>query len=247
MNEHSQKPMSRAWLLGGLLLLAAASGQPALSQMRVAAAAPAITGADPAINSRFYKADAGVWAERFEGESREIYRQRSGIVTASGISTGMTVADVGAGTGLFTMLFARQVGAGGRVVAVDISPSFLESIAKRAKIEGFSNIGTLLGAHNDIRLPEGAVDIVFTSDTYHHFEQVVPILASIHRALKPGGRFVVIDFERIPGVSPPSRLEHVRAGKETVMEEVNAAGFRLRQEITGVGLTDNYYLIFEKR
>ena len=244
MSEHSRNPRCRAWLLGGLLLLAAASGAPALSQTRVAAAA--VTGADPAINSRFYKADAGVWAERFEGESREIYRQRASIVTASGINSGMTVADVGAGTGLFTMLFARQVGAGGRVIAVDISPSFLESIATRAKIEGLSNVGTLLGAHNDVRLPEGAADVVFTSDTYHHFEQVAPILASIHRALKPGGRFVVIDFERIPGVSPASRLEHVRAGRETVMEEVRAAGFRLRQEVTGVGLSDNYYLIFEK-
>ena len=193
MIEHSRKLASRAWLLGALLLLTAAS---ALSQTRLAAAAPANTGADPAINSRFYDADAGVWAGRFEGESREIYRQRAPIVAASGISMGMAVADVGAGTGLFTMLFARQVGAGGRVVAVDISPS--------------------------------------------------PILTSIHRALKPGGRFVVIDFERIPGVSPASRLKHVRAGKETVMEEVRAAGFRLRQEVTGVGLTDNYYLIFEK-
>ena len=66
------------------------------------------------------------------------------------------------------------------------------------------------------------------------------------RVLKPGGRFIVLDFERIPGVSPPSRLDHVRAGKETVIEEVTASGFRLREEVKTLGLKDNYFLVFER-
>jgi predicted methyltransferase len=75
---------------------------------------------------------------------------------------------------------------------------------------------------------------------------VAPVLASIRQSLRPGGRFIVIDFERIPGVTPKSRLDHVRAGKETVIEEITASGFRLREEVKTLGLKDNYYLVFER-
>jgi predicted methyltransferase len=208
-----------------------------------AASAP---GADPAINKAFQQPDVAEWAGRLEGESREIYARRDEIVEASGVRTGMHIADVGAGTGFMTMLFARKVGAQGHVVAVDISPSFVEAIGKRAAQEGLSNVSTTLGSQTDTRLPESSVDVVFTSDTYHHFENVTPVLASIRRGLKAGGRFIVIDFERIPGTSPEGRLKHVRAGKETVIQEVESAGFRLQREIK-FGLKQNYYLVFERK
>ena len=203
-------------------------------------------GADPTINKAFQQPDFTEWTGRLEGESREIYARRDEIADAAGVKRGMSVADVGAGTGFMTMLFALRVGAEGRVIAVDISQTFIDAIGKRAAQEGLANVSTTLGSQTDTRLPEGSVDVVFTSDTYHHFENVTPVLASIRRALKPGGRFIVIDFHRIPGTSPESRLKHVRAGKETVIQEVEAAGFRLQQEVTRLGLKQNYYLIFEK-
>lgn len=209
------------------------------------AAAP---GADPSINKGFREGtDLGAWTERFEGESREIYRRRAEIVDATGVKPGMTVADVGAGTGFFSMMFARRVAPGGHVIAVDISPTFLDAIAKRAASEGLANVSTRPGTQTDTQLPEASVDLVFTSDVYHHFEQVPPILASIRKALKPAGRFVVIDFERTPGVTPARTLAHVRLGKEDVVREVESNGFRLAQEVASAGLMQNYYLIFEKR
>lgn len=205
-------------------------------------------GADPSINKSFREGpDVSVWTGRLEGESREIYRKRTEIVDASGAKPGMSIADVGAGTGLFTMLFAKRVAPAGKVVAVDISQPFLESIAKRAAQEGLTNVSTRPGTQSDTQLPEASVDLVFTSDTYHHFEQIEPILSSIRRALKPGGRFIVLDFERIPGVTGPRTLEHVRLAKDEVIREVESGGFRLVQEITSVGLKQNYYLVFEKR
>ncbi len=203
-------------------------------------------GADPRINERFYDANAGEWTSRFEGESREIYARRGAIAAAAGVKPGMTVADVGAGTGFMAMLFAKQVGSHGRVIAAEVSKPFAAAIAARAKQEGITNLGTVVGTQTDTGLPPNAVDIVFTSDVYHHFEQVAATLASIRRALKAGGRFIVVDFERIPGVSSESTLKHVRAGKETVIEEVVAAGFRLREEVKSLGLKTNYYLIFER-
>ncbi len=209
-------------------------------------AQPTPAGADPKINVRFYDTQAVEWLPRFEGESREIYARRHDMVAASGVKPGMTVADVGAGTGFMAMLFAKEVGPAGRVIASDISKAFASAIAQRAKSEGVQNLTTVIGTQSETGLPPGSADIVFTSDVYHHFEQVAATLASIKRALKPGGRFIVVDFERIPGVTPQNTLDHVRAGKETVIEEVTAAGFRLREAVKSLGLKTNYYLIFER-
>lgn len=212
----------------------------------LSAAQPAPAGADPKINERFYDPKPGEWTPRFEGESREIYARRNDIVAASGAKAGMTVADVGAGTGFMAILFAKQVGANGKVIAAEVSKVFASAIGERAKNEGVQNLTTVIGTQTETGLPADSVDIVFTSDVYHHFEQVAATLASIKRSLKPGGRFIVVDFERIPGVSPQNTLDHVRAGKETVIEEVLAAGFRLREEVKSLGLKTNYYLIFER-
>jgi SAM-dependent methyltransferase len=225
------------------IALAAVLCWPVLSAAQLA---PPPGGADPSINERFYNPTPGEWLPRFEGESREIYARRSDIVAVSGAKPGMTVADVGAGSGFMAMLFAKQVGNEGKVIAAEVSKVFAAAIAERAKSEGVQNLTTVLGTQTETGLPPNSVDIVFTSDVYHHFEQVVPTLASIKRALKTGGRFIVVDFERIPGVSSENTLKHVRAGKETVIEEVLAAGFRLREEIKSLGLKTNYYLIFER-
>jgi predicted methyltransferase len=210
------------------------------------AAQSAPAGADPRINERFANPDASEWAQRFEGESREIYARRDEIVAAADVKPGMTVADVGAGSGFMAILFARQVGSEGRVIAAEVSRPFALAIANRARQEGAHNLTTVISSQTDTGLPADGVDLVFTSDTYHHFEQVAPILASIRRALKSGGRFIIVDFERIPGVSAQSTLDHVRAGKETVIEEVVAAGFRMRDEVKTLGLKTNYYLVFER-
>jgi tRNA A58 N-methylase Trm61 len=91
-------------------------------------AAFARDGADPAINRPYYDPDYQQWLERFERPGREVYDRREAIVAATGAKTGMQVADVGAGTGLFTMLFAERAGPGGKVYAVDISPTFVDNI-----------------------------------------------------------------------------------------------------------------------
>lgn len=213
----------------------------------LAHAQPAAKGADPRINERFYDPNIGEWATRFEGESREIYARRNKLVAASGVKAGTTVADVGAGAGFMAILFAKQVGVSAKVIAAELSKPFAAAIVQRAKNEGVQNLSTVWNTQRDTGLPADSVDIVFTSDGYHHIEQVAAILKSIRRALKVGGRFIVVDFERIPGVSSRSTLDHVRAGKETVIEEVVAAGFRLREQVKTLNLKTNYYLTFERQ
>ena len=198
----------------------------------------------PGVNRAYERPDYARWQSTFESEGREIFEQRHAIVEALSIKPGMTVADVGAGTGVLSLLFARKVDAGGTVISQDISPEFLRGIEDRAKKAGLSQLRTLLGSEKDARLPANSVDLVFTSDTYHHFEYPQAMLASLHAALKTGGRLIIIDYEKIPGRSSPWVLGHVRANRETVITEITAAGFVL--ERTHDVLHENYFLEFRK-
>jgi ubiquinone/menaquinone biosynthesis C-methylase UbiE len=158
----------------------------------------------------------------------------------------MVVADVGAGTGLFTRLLAKAVGPDGQVYAVDIAPKFLEHIQKTSRDAGLKNVTPVLCSQDSVDLPSASADLVFVCDTYHHFEFPQRTLASIHRALKPDGRLVVVDFIRIPGVSSDWVLGHVRAGQEVVEKEIAAAGFEKVDESKDL-MKENYLVTFRKR
>jgi len=207
--------------------------------------APAEESVRPGINAPYEKPNFGEWVERFEKEGREVYDKRREIVAATGVQPEMTVADVGAGTGLFTKLFAAETGSRGRVLAVDISPVFVENIQRIAKEQGLPQVEAILGTPTDTLLPAGSVDLVFTSDAYHHFEYPKAMLRSIGESLRPGGTLVVVDFERVPGKSADWILSHVRAGKGTVIKEIESAGFELVEEKPF--LRDNYFLKFRRK
>lgn len=219
-----------------------------LSPLFVACAgAPAEQNVRPGINADFTDPalDVDAMVQRFEAESREIFARRAAIARAVGLQPGMAVADVGAGTGLFVDFFARDVGKGGRVFAVEIAPKFVELLRERKAARGFAQVEPVLGTERDVSLPPASVDVVFACDTYHHFEYPHSTLQSIHRALRDGGTFVVVDFERIPGTSRPWVVDHVRCGKEQVVQEVLAAGFEWVEEVP-VGLRENYFVRFRK-
>ncbi|NBC48213.1 MAG: methyltransferase domain-containing protein [Gammaproteobacteria bacterium] len=199
----------------------------------------------PEINAYYHDADPARWLEVFERPGRELFDRRQEIVDALALRPGADVADVGAGTGLFTMLFASRVGPEGRVYAVDISRPFVEAIRERARAAGLENVIGIVNAQQGVELPAGSVDLVFIADTYHHFEYPHAMLASIHRALRPDGTLAVIDFRRLPGFSSAWVMGHVRAGRAQVIREVRAAGFELVEE--PVQLDGNYFLRFRKR
>ena len=202
----------------------------------------------PGINDRFLdpNLDVSEWLGRFEIESREVYAHRERVLAACAIKPGMTVADIGAGTGFYSRLFASAVGDKGRVFSVDISPAFLDHIQSKAKEDRISNMTTVLCSDRSVKLPPSSVDLAFVCDTYHHFEYPAATLASIHQALKPGGTFMVIDFERIPGESREFIIGHVRAGKEVFRKEIIDAGFEFVEEIEIPSFKENYVLRFRK-
>jgi ubiquinone/menaquinone biosynthesis C-methylase UbiE len=199
----------------------------------------------PGINRAYLNPIFSEWVARFERPGREIYDKQSLIVATTGTRAGMTIADIGAGTGLFTPLFASQVGPRGHVIAVDISSVFIENILRRSEEQGLTNVRGIVNTANDVSLPENSIDLAFICDTYHHFEYPRSTMRSVHRALRPEGTLVIIDFRKIPGVSTPWVMNHVRADKNTVIREIEDMGFKL------IGdepiLRTNYFLRFEKR
>lgn len=200
----------------------------------------------PGINDSFKKPNVSSYVEKFEVESREVFEKRKEIVGALKLQPGMTIADVGAGTGLFTRLFATSVGPKGKVLAVDISNEFLTHIKNSSKQLGLENIETILGDDFSPKLPLGGVDVVFICDTYHHFEYPIRMMTEIHKGLKPQGKVFVVDFHRKEGKSSEWTMKHVRAGQEVFEKEILSCDF-VRSPLDVQLLKDNYIMVFEKK
>jgi predicted methyltransferase len=201
-------------------------------------------GADSRINEPYLKPDFQVWQDVFERPGREVYDRRLEILQALKLKPGMWVADVGAGTGLFTRLFAPLVSAEGRVFAVDISEEFIRNILRMAEDSGLTNIEGVVNSQTSLGLQPQSIDVAFVCDTYHHFEHPKSMLNSLYRSMKSGARLVIIDFRKQPGISSTWVMEHVRLDKKGVIEEVRQAGFRLLGEDDF--LQANYFLEFIK-
>jgi predicted methyltransferase len=198
----------------------------------------------PGVNRYYENPDWRQWVNTFERPGREVYDKRHAIVDASGVRPGMVVADIGAGTGLFTRLFAERVGPQGRVYAVDISRPFIENIIRTSEERGVHNVEGIVNSHRDVSLPPDSIDLAFLVDTYHHFEYPASMLSSIHQSLRSGARLIVIDFRRDPRHSSRWVMGHVRAGKDAVIDEITKAGFRLIDD--KALLRTNYYLVFSR-
>jgi ubiquinone/menaquinone biosynthesis C-methylase UbiE len=149
------------------------------------------------------------------------------------VQPGTRVADLGAGDGTFTVALARRVGSSGHVYATELDDEQLVDIRQAATEAGLSNATVIKGAVSLTNLPEACCDALFSRVVYHHLTEPAAINADIFRALRPGGRLVIIDFE--PGgimnwIGRPETSErHGGHGtpKETVVREVTAAGFQL--------------------
>jgi len=203
------------------------------------------TSVRPGVNDRWVNPDLDAQnaAENFESDTREVYLRRHDVVAALDLRPGMTVADVGAGSGFYMSLFAAQVGPSGRVYAVELAPNWIEYLNEKVEEEGLSQVSVVRGTERSVELPEASLDLIFASDTYHHFEYPQSSLASIYGALKPGGLWVVLDYDKIPGVTSPSRMDHLRLGKAEAMQEILAAGFTLERDID-LDFEENYLAVF---
>lgn len=162
---------------------------------------------------------------------------------ALGIAEGATVADVGAGSGWFTIQLARRVGPNGLVYAQDVQQLMLAALSRRVAREGLRNVRPKLGSESDPRLPEPCCDAILIVGVYHEIEDRVTFLANAAKALKPQGRIGVVDF-RLDGAGPGPAPDE-RVSPDVVKRDAAAAGLWLLREEPF--LPYQYFLIFGRR
>jgi len=153
------------------------------------------------------------------------------LIKAMGLEPGMSVADVGTGIGYMLPFLSRRVGPSGRVIAEDIFDDFLASAKQRAQNQNLENVTFVKGTDTDPKLPEGALDIVLALDVYHHFDYPDKMLAAIHKALKPGGKLVVVEYyKRSTAMANGRALTHIRLDMADVIKEIEGNHFHLLME-----------------
>jgi SAM-dependent methyltransferase len=206
------------------------------------AAAAQTPGTHPISGRRF----AGVmgfqgapWLERPE---REMEEEPDKALDVLQLTRGSSVADVGAGSGYFTVRMAERVGPDGRVYAVDIQPEMLRLLGERLKRGRITNVTPVLGAIDDPKLPEATLDLILMVDVYHEFSEPQKMLRRMRAALKPGGRLVLLEYRK-EDPTVPIRFEHKMSVAEAKME-VEAEGFTLAK--VDEALPRQHILIFTR-
>jgi len=182
--------------------------------------------------------DAEKWSKIFDDPERDAWQKPHEVIQALALKPGAVVADIGAGTGYFTVRFARMLPKG-HVYGVDTEPAMVKHLAERAQREGLKNITAVAAKPGNPQLPEQA-DLVIFVDVYHHVEERERYFRSLQKTLRPGGRVAVIDFRLDSPVGPPRKA---RVAPETVKAEMKRAGYVLAQEHPF--LPNQYFLVFK--
>ncbi len=181
--------------------------------------------------------DAEKWSHVFDDPERDAWQKPHQVIHALGLAPDAAVADVGAGTGYFSVRLANML-KNGRVYAVDIEPGMVKHLAERAKREGLANLVPVAGAAESPRLP-AKVDLALFVDVYHHVDDRERYFRELRKSLKPDGRVAIIDFRLDSPEGPP---KEARIAPERVKAEMKKAGYALVAEHSF--LLRQYYLVF---
>jgi predicted methyltransferase len=177
------------------------------------------------------------WAHVFDDPKRDEWQKPHEVIQALALKPDAVIADVGAGTGYFSMRLANMVPKG-RVYGVDIEPDMVKYLAERARREKRDNVVAVAGAPGDPRLPEKA-DLILMVDVFHHIDDRTGYFRKLRTSLKPGGRIAVIDFRLDSPQGPPKAA---RIAPERVVAELEGAGYTLAKEHRF--LPNQYFLVF---
>ena len=178
------------------------------------------------------------WAQIFDDPKRDAWQKPHEVIQALALKPDAVIADIGSGTGYFSVRFANMTPKG-RVYGVDTEPDMVKYLAERAKREGLQNVTAVAGAPDNPRLPEKA-DLIILVDVYHHVGDRERYFHQLQKSLKPGGRIAIIDFRMDSLEGPP---KSARIAPERVAAEMKRAGYALAKEHSF--LPNQYFLIFQ--
>lgn len=165
-------------------------------------------------------------------DSREREEECSTLLKQLAVKPGMVICDMGSGNGFYTLPIAEQTGEKGKVYAIEIQQEMLDMLQQRAGVKGLKNVVSVLGTPVDPKLPAGELDLILCVDVYHEFDRPVPMLAAMHKSLKPDGLVALVEFrEEDPKV--PIKPEH-KMSKKQILKEWEANGFKLEKEFDGL-------------
>jgi len=181
--------------------------------------------------------DAEKWSHVFDDPQRDEWQKPHEVIQALALPPGAAVADIGAGTGYFSVRLANMLKPG-KVYAVDIEPDMVKYLAERAKRDALPNLVAVAGAADSPRLP-AKVDLALFVDVYHHVEARERYFRGLRKALKPGGRVAIVDFRLDSPEGPP---KEARIAPERVKAEMKKAGYVLVAEHSF--LPRQYFLVF---
>lgn len=214
----------------------------ALAAASLLAQTVATPGVHPISGRRYANVMGWQGADWLERSERELEEEPDKALDALGSLAGLTVADLGAGSGYFTVRLAARAGPKGRVYATDLQPEMLKMLASRLARENVRNVTLVQGAVDDPKLPPSTIDLVLMVDVYHEFSEPQKMLRGIRAALKPGGRLVLLEYRKEdPDV--PIRFEHKMSVAEA-KTELEAEGFTLTK--VDPRLPRQHILIFSK-
>jgi arsenite methyltransferase len=164
----------------------------------------------------------------YEGFNRDQWQQRDRVIQSLQIRPGDRIADIGSGSGYFVFALAKAVGPDGKVYAVDVDPAMNDRVAERAKKEGTANVEVILAKPDDPILPSAGVDLIFSSNTYHHIDNRISYLANLRKYLRPNGRIAIVEFDRRGWFQ--GMWKHYTPS-EFIKREMEQAGYSLQQEL----------------
>jgi len=189
---------------------------------------------------------ADEWVTTLESAQRIATSKVDEVITRLALKPGMVVADIGAGSGLFSRPLAKAIGPTGKLYAVDVQQDLLDVINKRARDEKIGNIQTVLGEFDDPKIPARNVDLAFINDVLHHIQNRAAYLKALGTYVKPGGRIALIEMDSADPNTPHRAQPELLVSRADIMKWMSDAGFRLVQEHADLFPGTKWFLVFGK-
>ena len=187
------------------------------------------------------------WIDRLENPDRIKGLKVEEIVSRLGLKPGIVVADIGAGTGVFSRPLAKSVAPSGKVYSVDVQQGLLDYIAQRARQENISNIQPVLGKFEDPNIPGRDVDMAFFHDVFHHIELRQAYLKALAAYMKPNGRIALIEMDKNDPKTPHKDQPEMLVSRADVDKWMAEVGFYPDKEFNDVFPGTKWFVIYQRK